>query len=179
MKYMMCAICVLACAAAVLADSWMFPKKLIKNEHTFGDSKIVLEVDGTKDQGFPPHTLSIFTGDQLLAKYKNVGFEKVYSSMDNRFFVGVSNRGIPGTAFVVFDADGNLLREEKHRFLPYELYTSQSVTLVREWYDEKNPDVEFDVRDGRLAAVFIRGSNKQKYNLLERDLGFREVPADR
>ncbi|HEV2296835.1 MAG TPA: hypothetical protein VGR35_23545 [Tepidisphaeraceae bacterium] len=145
----------------------------------FGESKLVLEIDGTKSQHYPPHTLSVYVGDELLAKYKNVGFDKVYASKDNKFFVGVSNGGIPGTAFVVFDAEGNLLREEKHRFLPRALYTSQSVTVIRVWYDRENPNVEFDVRDGRLLAVFIRGSNNQRYNLLERDLGFREVPAER
>src|SRR5688572_33508631 len=116
MRYAMYAFLVLACSAAmVLADSWRYPKELIKKEFEFGESKLVLEIDGTKSQAWPPHTLSIYAGDQLLAKYKNVGFDKVYASNDNKFFVGVSNSGIPGTAFVVFDAQGNLLREEKDR----------------------------------------------------------------
>ena len=181
---MVCAFAVLAvlaccCAATARADSWVFPKELIRKEFKFGGSRLVLEVDGTKDRGSPPHTLSIHAGDQLLARYRNVAFDRVYASKDNKFFLGVSNGGIPGTAFVVLDAEGNLLREEKHRFLPHALYTSQSVTLVRVWFDEKDPGVEFDVRAGRLAAVFIRGSNGQRYNLLERDLGFRQVPAGR
>lgn len=178
MKCVLSVFLVLVCSAAMLsADSWAFPKELAKKEFTFGESKFVLEVDGTRNQGFPPHTLSIYAGDRLLAKYQNVGFQKVYGSKDNKFFVGVSNSGIPGTAFVVFDAEGNLLREEKHRFLPHALYTAQSVTLMRVWFDEKSPDVEFDIRDGRLMAVLIRGSNGQRYNLLERDLGFRETAS--
>jgi hypothetical protein len=180
MKYAMYAVLVLAgCVATVQADSWSFPKKLIKKEFEFGDTKLVLEIDGTKNQGYPPHTLSIYSGDELVAKCQNIGFEKIYASDDNKFFVGVSNSGIPGTAFVIFDADGKLLREEKHRFLPRELYTARSITLVRAWFDEENPDVKFEVSEGRLSAVFIRGSNKQKYNLMEPDIGFREEPRAR
>lgn len=132
-----------------------------------------------KDWGYPPHTLSIYAGDELLAKYKNVGFEKVYASKDNMFFVGVSNSGIPGTAFVIFDAQGNLLRELKHPFLPHAMYTSRSVTIMRVWYDGEDPEVEFNVRDGHLIGISIRGSNNQKYDLLEPDLGFREAAPKR
>lgn len=179
MKYVLCAICVLACSAAALADRWAFPEKLVRTEHVFGETKIVLEVDGTKSHLYPPHTLSIYAGDELLARYKNVGFEKVFASSDNRFFVGLSNDGIPGTAFVVFDAAGNLLREVKHPFLPAGMYTQQSITRLRQWYDDKDPGVEFDTSNGVLHAVLVRGSNRQKYSLLERDLKPREVPAAR
>jgi len=180
MKHLTCAFLVLSwLAATASADSWIFPKKLVTKNSEFGESKLVLEIDGTKDQAFPPHTLSVYGGGQLLAKYRNVGFHKVYASKDNKYFVGLSNSAIPGTAFVVFDAAGNLLREEKHDFLPHAMYTFRSITVLRVWFHEKNPDVEFDVQDGRLVGVFVRGSNNQKYNLLQRDLDFREVGVDR
>jgi hypothetical protein len=81
---------------------------------------------------------------------------------------------IPGTAFVIFDASGNVIREMKHQFLPRRVHTKSSVTVVREWFDEANPDVQFKMSDGALDAVLIRGSNSQRYDLLERDLGFKE-----
>jgi hypothetical protein len=56
-------------------------------------------------------------------------------------------------------------------FLPPGLYTERSFAIIKHWYDEKNPEVQFDVTDGRLVSVFIRGSNKQKYDLLKTDLG--------
>lgn len=152
-------------------DSWFFaPKKVTKNSK-FGDSKIVLEIDGTKDQQFPPHTLSIYRHGELVAKYPNVGFDQIFASPDNRFFVGLSNSGIPGTAFVVFDANGNLLREEKHRFLPAAIYTRRSLTIDRTWFDSDNPEVEFDVHEGHLRGIDVRGSGKRKFGLLEWDLG--------
>lgn len=174
MKIAACASLVFFCSVTALADSWAFPKKLMKKEFEFGESKIVVEIDGRKSQGFPPHTLYIYAKGQLQAQYKNVAFDKVYTSEDNQFFVGASNTGIPGTAFVVFDAKGNLLREVKHRFVPPGMYTSQSITLIRRWFDEADPNVQFLIRDDRLVGVSIRGSNKQTYDLLKPDFGFRD-----
>ena len=116
MKHAAYAFLMLACATDLaLADEWRFPKTLAKQEQTFGESKLVVEIDGTKGSAFPPHMLSIYAGDQLLAKYKNVAFQRVYASNDNKFFVGLSNHGIPGTAFVVFDAQGTRVARTRNR----------------------------------------------------------------
>lgn len=156
---------------AALADKWSYPAEVAKETFEFGKSKFILEVDGKRDQYLPPHTLSIYLNDELVARYRNIGFAKVYASEGNRYFVGLSNRGIPGTAFVIFDAEGNLIREEKHRFLPPGVHTSMSVTLVREWFNDKEPAVEFKMDGDRLTAVFVQGSNGQRYDLLKADLG--------
>jgi len=157
------------------ADSWTYPPRVTSEKFLFGESRIVLEIDGTRNSGYPPHTLLIYRRGELVAKYKNVGFEKVYASADNRYFVGLSNWGIPGTAFVVFDAEGNLLREQKHRFLPDGVHTVRSVTVRRVWYDAEKPAVEFGVEAGRLVSVKVRGSNGQRYDLLAPDLGVRQA----
>jgi len=68
-----------------------------------------------------------------MAQYKNVGFEEVFASPDNEYFLGVSNSGIPGTAFVIFNKKGNLIREEKHGFMAMSIYTEMSITLHRTW----------------------------------------------
>ena len=165
------------CSAMVLADSWRYAAKLITTEQKFGDTRIVLEIDGRKHQGFPPHTMSIFDKDRLVAKYPNVGFDKIHASEDKQFFLAVSNGGIPGTAFIIFDREGNLIREMKHRFMPDAIYISRSVTLIRAWYDEEKPDVRFDVQNGHLVGLSIRG--KQRFDLLKRDLGFEGDGAER
>lgn len=162
----------LTLATAALADDWSFPKELVTTTNTFGDTRIVLEIDGTKDQTYPPHAISVFNGDTLLAKLPNTGFGAVYASPDNQFFVGLSNDGIPGTAFVVFDARGNLIREQKHAFMPVLIYSSMSVTRVREWFDAVKPEVEFVVEAGRLLHLHVNGSNGQRYDLLKADLNF-------
>ena len=167
------AVVLLATAGWILADSWAYPPEVKIKSFEFGKSKLVLEIDGTRDQSFPPHTLLIFLDDQLMAKYRNVGFTDVYASDDKRYFVGLSNSGIPGTAFVIFDAEGNLIREEKHRFLPRGIHTEMSVTVLRAWYDEKKPTAEFVMDNGRLMGVLVQGSNGQRYDLLKGDLGFK------
>jgi hypothetical protein len=154
------------------ADSWSYSPTLQSTSYEFGNSRFVLEIDGRKDQAFPPHTLSIYLRGKLVAKYQNVAFDKIYASKDNRFFVGLSNGGIPGTAFVLFDSQGKLIREVKHRFLPKGIHTDGSVTLSRIWFNEKEPAVEFKAEGDYLEGVFVRGSSGQRYNLLEPDLGF-------
>ena len=153
------------------ADSWLFPATLTEKAFAFGKTKVVLEVDGREDQSFPPHAVSIYVDGALRAKYRGVGFEQVHPSADKKYFVGLSNGGIPGTAFVVFDAAGNLIREQKHDFMPDAVYTSRSVTVIREWFDDERPGVEFNAANGRLVGVIVRGSNGKRYDLLKADLG--------
>ena len=69
--------------------------------------------DARENTRWPLFELMIYKGDELQAKYRNIGFDKIFASEDNRYFLGVSNTGIPGTAFVIFDSDGKLLREVK------------------------------------------------------------------
>jgi len=157
------------------ADSWSFEAKVTEKAYEFGDSKIVLKVDATQDQSWPAHTLSIYLGDELMARYKNVGFEQIFASPDNKYFLGVSNSGIPGTAFVIFDREGNLIREEKHNYMAMTIYTEISVTLGRKWYDPKNPGVEFVTDGRRLGKVLIRSHTNKTYNLLYRDREYRRL----
>lgn len=177
-KLVLCVVGLCICTF-VRADTWFFDNKLVTKPFKFGKSTIVLEVDGRKDRRRPPHTLSIHLDGALAAKYRNVGFEHLYASKDNRFIAGLSNEGIPGTAFVVFDAEGNLLREVKHEHMPYGIYTAHSVTIVRTWFESQRP-VEFKVgENGRLASVLVWGTRVKRYDLLEPDLGFAEDEEER
>jgi hypothetical protein len=167
-------VAALGASALVRGDSWVFPDKLVKRSFDFGRTKVVLEVDGTKDRGFPPHILSVYADGALAAKYRKVGFEHLYVSKDKRYFVGLSNEGIPGTAFVIFDAEGNLLREVKHAHMPYGIYTDTSVTLIRKWFEAQRP-VKFKVEEGRLVGVLVWGTRVKQYDLLQADLGFEDT----
>jgi hypothetical protein len=160
--------------AVALGDSWSFPKKVDRKVHEFGESRIVLQTDSTQNQSYPDFDLSVYLGDELVAKYGQVGFGQIFASKDNQYFVGLSNRGLPGTAFVIFDKKGRLIREEKHRFLDLRMYSTISVTLDRVWYDAKNPGVTFEVNKGRLDKVWVNGSKGGRLNLLDRHFGTRE-----
>ena len=166
-------VLVIGIPAVSYGDSWAFEAKVTEKEYEFGKTKIVLKVDAVKDQSYPEHTLFIYLDGELMAQYKNVGFEKIFASKDSKFFLGVSNSGIPGTAFVIFDKEGNLLREEKHNFMAMSIYTEISVTLHRKWYDPEKPGVEFITDGKRLGKVLIRSHTGKTYNLLYRDQEYR------
>src|SRR5688572_26743637 len=113
-RAMLVGLAVLVCCPSTGADVWApFPDELITKRFKFGDTVIVREIDGTKGGTAPPHYVTIYAGDTLVARYKNVGFEHLYASKDKRFFVGLSNTGLTKTAFVVFDREGHLIREVK------------------------------------------------------------------
>src|ERR671913_2621947 len=137
------AVTLLLCLGSLsVADSVEYPRTLTNRPFEFGKSKVVVTVDGRQRDRYPAHTLTIYYDGSVVAKYPNVGFEQIHASQDHRYFVGLSNTGLPGTAFVVFDAQGNLLREEKHRFMPPLMYTVRSAGLIAEvWFDDKKPDV--------------------------------------
>lgn len=159
------------------ADSWSFPRELDRKAYPFGESRIVLEIDARKDTQYPDFILSIYLGEEMMAKYRNVGFEDLFPSPDNEYFLGLSNSGLPGTAFVIFDKRGRLIREEKHQFVDPSIHTSMSVTLHREWFDKKHPDVQWEFHMQRLGRIWVNGSSGNRYDLLDRTLGLGWHPG--
>ena len=113
--------------------------------------------------------MSVYHGDALAARFRNVGFEHLIASTDKQFFLGLSNTGLTHTAFVVFDRQGNLIREVKHRHMPGDVYTDGSTTLIKKWAEWQRP-VQFNVRDGYLAGVIVWGKNFKRYDLLAGNL---------
>jgi hypothetical protein len=161
------AVLILATASAAMADKWKLDAEVKDTDYKFGDVKIVLHYDTTKDQYFPEYTLRIYQKDKPAAELAGVGFEQVFASPDNAFFVGVSNRGLIKDAYVVFDRQGKILKRQPHD--PKKVrYTSYSVTLVRVWCDEKKPEAKFDVADGVLRDVTINGADGKRVSLLDK-----------
>lgn len=163
------------CLSPAAADDWAFKAELSEKVHEFGPVKVVLQVDAREDQSYPPHTLTIYRDGKPVAIYPNVGFKQLHASPDHRFFVGLSNSGIPGTAVVIFDDHGRLIREVKHDFAGGVLeYTQMSVTVNRTWFNAKNPNVRFEVDAdrGRLEKLLVNGSGGQTFDLLESDRSY-------
>lgn len=178
-----CALIVLfAFVSRAIGDSWAFEKGLTEQVHEFGRVKIVMQIDARENQSFPPHKLTIYRDGKAVAIYPNVGFQQIHASPDHRFFVGLSNNGISGTAFVIFDDRGNLIREMKHDFSGALItYSNTSVTRNRTWFDTKNPHVRFEAEENSLQKLLVKGSAGQTYDLLERDMNdvIRRPPEQR
>ena len=151
----------------VLGDKWSFPPEKVNQEYIFDKTKIILTRDSTENQTFPDFVLSIYFENNLMAQYRNVGFEEIVASDDNKIFVGLSNSGIPGTAYVVFDYKGRLLRETKHQYSNFE-YCKKSITIVRDWYNKENPDVKFKFYGDKkyLNDIVVSGCNGTTLSLI-------------
>jgi len=125
------------------ADQWFFKKEVVQDSFEFGDTTIVRTRDSTIDQQWPEFSVAIYRGDELMAKYKGISFEFIFATEDNTDFIGVSNSGIPGTAFVWFRSTGELDVLLNHANFQPE-YCSESVTLERHWLDRQSPDLKFE-----------------------------------
>ena len=150
------------------ADSWQFPPKETREEHRFGDLRIIEIVDARKNQHFPDFTVEVWRKKELLAKYPGAGFETLVAAPDHSLFVGLSNRGLPGTAVMILRANGALVVEAKHDIAAF-AYCDESVTLVRNWYDDENPAVEFlkDEATGEYTGIRLRACDGGQLNLVE------------
>jgi len=141
-----------ACSSA-RADDWILPPEVKETTNVFGNTKVVLHYDSTTNRLYPEYTLKIYQGEKRVGEHAGVGFDKVYADADNRYFLGVSNRGLVKAAWVVFDRDGRIIRHQPHGRMKY---CRMSVSLVREWYYEKKPEPEFKGGGGKLQEVSVR-----------------------
>ena len=144
-----------------IADTWKFPKEVTSHEYDFGDVKVVTKRDGTKNQIMPVYTVEIYREGNLQALYKGISFDHVAADKQNAVFVGISNRGLPGTAIVIFDGFGNLKLLRNHNKKLFE-YCSWSTTIDRTWYDYKNPDLKVIYNDAGIPTTIQVNSCKGK-----------------
>lgn len=158
--------CVAAClsltAAAPMADTWSF-KSSEREFKLLQGIRVVVTTDASKSTQRPEFHLKIYEGQKLLAHYPGLAFEHIAGSPDGKFFVGLSNQGVPGTAAAVFTRNGSLRLLAIHGLAEFD-YCEKTVTLFRRWYDEKNPNVRFD---GPTGGITVRDCKGQQVPLLE------------
>lgn len=139
------------------------------SEYKFDNIKIVqtIELDSSQLPYGRKFILDFYIDNKLEAKYLNINVQAIFRSPDKNYFVGLSNDGMPGTAYVVFDKRGNLLREIKHECLDFVDYCTYSITINRTWVNLKKPDLK--VLKGSLGVIIqVTGCNGRKYNLLNK-----------
>jgi len=160
--------CVICTSAAVLvsvghADDWSLKPEVKDTPYQFGKARVVLHYDSMKNRAYPEYTLKIYQGEELLGEHKAVGFEQVFADAENRYFLGVSNKGLTRTAWVVFDRAGRIIKAQAHG--AGTKYCQMSVSLVRTWYDEKKPEPQFKVEGGKLKEVSLRSCEGKRIAL--------------
>ena len=153
-------------AGVARGDSWSFPREITTDEYSYGDVRIIRTRDARSNEQYPEWAIHIYRGSELRALYRGVSFEVLAASDNNRVFVGISNSGLPDTAIIVFDADGNLRLLQRHVPNTFD-YCQESITLVREWYDEEQPDLRFDYDDdGDFRSISVRGCKGERIDLM-------------
>ena len=155
------------------ADKWHFEPEKKDIQYDFGETTIILTYDTLENQNFPKYTLKILTDGKLMATHNGIGFEKLHASPDNRFFLGVSNRGTVKHAYVIFNSEGRLIKLARHEidFKP-ENYCEISISVVRKWYNEDHPNVRFKMVDDELYDVMIERCDERDWSLI-RDNRFK------
>jgi hypothetical protein len=128
------------------ADSWIYAKERTDEEFVFGGTTIVRTIDARRDQVYPDFFVSVYRGKTLLATFRDTSFDQLFASEGHEFFVGISNSGLPGTAIILFDADGGLISRIDHSQSLLE-YCEESITLIRQWYSDDTPSVRIELRE--------------------------------
>lgn len=149
-------------------DSWLpyEPERKV-TDFEFGETTIRRVVDATRDQMFPSFSIDVVTAGKLVGRYGGISFEYIQATDDNKVFVAISNGGLPSTALIVFDADGNIRVLLDHRVDDYRFeYCDESVTLVKEWFDSSDPELTF-VQDDLGDDVHIRSCGGEMLSLRE------------
>ena len=141
---------------AVSADSWMYAKGVEEKVFTFGSTEIVRITDATDSQEFPRFLIRVLDGGEEVGVIPDASFEQIFASKDEELFLGVSNRGIPGTALILFDRSAEVISRLDHERSLFD-YCDFSITVMRMWYSEKRPKVRFGTREvgGRIEVDSI------------------------
>ena len=134
----------------------------------FGDMRITQEIKISGRPAIPPeYVLSIHKGEKLLARLPHVGIQFLTASNGHKLFVGVSNITYPGTAIIIFDDRGRLLREIKHMSVALDYCEANPDLHKGVWYDPKSSEVEFEyAADGEsVVDVFINDCRGNRVSL--------------
>jgi hypothetical protein len=166
-RFVAIALSVFLAAPAAHADSWSYPRKVQRAKFVFGSTRVALTMNARKNSKYPDFLLEIFKDGKQVARVPGVHFEKLFASKDRLVFVGLSNRGIPGTAAVVFTHDGVITLLAQHGLAEFD-YCSKSITLERVWFDEENPEVRFQMGDQEpTPGIFLRSCSGQEIELIK------------
>jgi hypothetical protein len=134
------------------ADSWVFPKGKTVESFSFGDISVDRVVDARKNRRYPDFYINVRKGNKLISSIKGASFSNIYASEKNEYFLALSNDGLPGSAIVVFSANGSVLMHLTHGMLSPD-YCQMSVSRARVWYDADHPEVTFEYYDAREGKV--------------------------
>lgn len=91
------------------------------------------------------------------------------ASPNKELFIGLSNSGWPGTAAIIFDRRGRILLLATHAHSIFD-YCRQTSTLMKEWFDQNDPQVRFpafSLREKKAAGITLKNCRGETVDLLD------------
>ncbi|MCF6281895.1 MAG: hypothetical protein L3J28_06730 [Candidatus Polarisedimenticolaceae bacterium] len=160
-KKILLTLLLLAIATPSLAITWHKPTNVIETKTSsssleFGDIKVIMDVTySTSPLIKPEYIVSMYKGEELLAKLPGVGVQVLTASANNSVFVGLSNTTMPGTAFIILNNKGELLREVKHISVALDYCIKNDGLNKAVWFDPKRPNIQFKYAPDGVSVIDI------------------------
>ena len=157
------AILAILLAVTAAADSWTWKDSV--QIWRFTDGLRVESITDKISRYKAKQYMRIVKGSNVLATINGVGFDILAASPKANLFVGLSNSGLPGTAAVVFDADGRLLLYVGHGDARFD-YCEESITIDRVWHGSETKDIQFE-DEGWVGGISLLDCHGNRVNLLK------------
>jgi hypothetical protein len=126
-------------------------------------------IDCTQTVSCNSMNLSCRRGANVLFAVKDFA-DYIAVSEDGAFIVGLSNRGSEN-AFWIRNSHGDILNRKTHSLGPYNWHgvhhCAESTSNVREWFDANDPRVRFQIANGKLIQVTVRGCDGRDAQLVK------------
>lgn len=157
-----------------LADTWTLPAGQEEKKFNFGNlsCSVIRTVKTEIVDNIPDYTFQCFEDGKILFKKKGYGADIVEASKGAKFLAGISNNGLIRYDYWVIDRKGLTITESfrSAKIDPSKesrvSYCKASKILQREWYDPKNPSIQFQVKRNSLIDVTVRTCKGKRLSLI-------------
>jgi hypothetical protein len=146
------------------ADSWTWKDNIQTWRFTHGFRVDVITDKISRDKA--KQYMKIVKGSNVVTTLNGVGFQTLAASPKENLFVGLSNGGMPGTAAVVFDAEGRLLLYVTHGTAQFEYCDESIMGVIRVWHGSEAKDIQFENEDG-VGGISLLDCRGNRVKLLE------------
>lgn len=178
MKAICQAIILLACVVLPqlsFCDTFGIRERDDSHKEIFGETTLLIRSHYEKGMGLPDQSVTMIRNGTKIGVIPFFG-DELFVSPDNKYFLTLSNSGLCKIAYLIFDNEGNIIRlsyQDTHLAKQQEneypvIYHSRSITVTREWYNAKDPKVDFIVNDGKLMDVKINDPKNKRISLLDK-----------
>ena len=130
--------------SAEAADQPTYAARTVLAQRHFGDLRFVIGA------GRATRWLEMYSGETLLAAFRDFAVEEVVASPDGKYFLALSNSSDSALAFAVLDRKGHVVVSSQHGGELH--YCRRTNWGIGEWVDAKAPRAMFQLEQNQLAS---------------------------